>query len=86
MILSWILAEGTLTGYAQPAGFIGVLVFIIRWFMVSLDKRNDVIEKMANRSDDVIDRNTKAFERQEGEFREVKHALRGAGVKIKESE
>jgi len=51
----------TVTEYAQPAGFIAVLVFILRWFMTSLDKRNDVIEKMASRSNDVIDRNTKAF-------------------------
>ncbi len=81
-----LIGQGTLAEYAQPAGFIGVLVFIIKWFMTSLDKRNDVIEKMANRSDGVIERNTTAFERQESEFREVKHALRSQGVKIKEGE
>lgn len=77
-----LLAQGTLTDYAQPAGFIGVLVFIIRWFMVALDKRNEVIEKMADKGNEVIERNTKAFTQQAEELREVKHAIRGAGLKL----
>jgi hypothetical protein len=77
-----LLAQGTLTDYAQPAGFIGVLVFIIRWFMVALDKRNEVIEKMADKGNEVIERNTKAFTQQTEELREVKRAIRGAGLKL----
>lgn len=77
-----LLAQGTLTDYAQPAGFIGVLVFIIRWFMVALDKRNEVIEKMADKGNEVIERNTKAFTQQAEELREVKRAIRGAGLKL----
>lgn len=76
-MLSDLIAQGTITEYAQPAGFIGVLVFIIQWFMKSLNQRNEIIEKMAQRSNEVIERNTEAFTRQAEELRGLKYKCKG---------
>lgn len=71
-MLEFLANASSITEYAQPAGFIGVLVFIIKWFMTSLNQRNEVIEKMAQRSNEVIERNTEAFTRQAEELRGLK--------------
>lgn len=71
-----LIAQGTGWGDFGLVGLcIGGLFTLLVAQNRSTDKRNDVIEKLADRSNDVIDRNTQAFTRFESAIR---HAPCGA--------
>lgn len=83
-----VLAESTIMDIATPVGTIGVCLFMLKWFMTVHQKmqdqyrgdtqeRNAVIERLSDRSNQVIERNTAAFEQHVGETRNLTQAIRG---------
>ena len=62
--IALMLAQSTMSveNLVTPIGFVGALMFIVKWFMKAVDDRNEVIRNMADKSNGVSERSIVAME------------------------
>ena len=58
-----LLAQSaSIENIVTPVGFVGALIFIIKWFMRAVDDRNTVIRDLADKSNSLNERSIIAME------------------------